>query len=252
MSTSKPPSSSRPARPAAGRTARPPAKSAPRPAAAPLSEAEIDQLQDLLDRVPAPLEPLDVSMLDGYLCAVLLQPIPILPVQWLPFVTDIEGRELPARFNATALHDLVQRRHAELKTAIEDRQWFDPWVFEMDEEASPSETVFPWVAGFSLGADTFTALMGLPSADTLEPLATIYMHLNPDDLEDADALLAEIDTLEPPEDLSEAVEGLVRSCLQLADVSRPQRKPVAEVPRRIARRQQQGTTPPSGSRGPRR
>ena len=78
--------------------------------------------------------------------------------------------------------------------------------------------------------------MGLQAADLLEPLATIYMHLDADDLEDADALLAEIETLEPPVDLSEAVEGLVRSCMQLADISRPQPKPVAEVPRRIAAR----------------
>lgn len=197
-------------------------------------ESDINALETMLDKVPAPLEPLDVSMLDGYLCAVLLQPIPLLPTQWLPYVTDIEGRALPARYNAKPLHDLVLRRHQELKHAITERQWFDPWIFEMDDEASPSETVFPWVAGFALGADMFTALMSLQAADLMEPLATIYMHLDPDDLEDADALLAEIETLEPPEDLSEAVEGLVRSCLQLADISRPQRKPAASVPRRIA------------------
>lgn len=210
-----------------------------------MGEADITALEALLDKVPAPLEPLDVSMLDGYLCAVLLQPIPLLPSQWLPYVTDIEGRALPARYNAKPLHTLVQQRHQELKQAITERQWFDPWVFEMDEEASPSETVFPWVAGFALGADMFTALMGLQAADLMEPLATIYMHLDPDDLEDADALLAEIETLEPPEDLSEAVEGLVRSCLQLADISRPQPRKPAEVPRRIVARR---GVPPVGRR----
>ncbi|HET9645640.1 MAG TPA: YecA family protein, partial [Burkholderiaceae bacterium] len=59
----------------------------------------------------------------------------------------------------------------------------------------------------------------------IEPLATLYMHLDPEDLEDADELLAEIETLEPPQDLAEAVEGLVSSTLLLADVSRPLRKP---------------------------
>lgn len=232
MSSPKPPSKTA-ARPAQRSShAEAPRKTAV--ASAPMSETDINALEALLDKVPAPLEPLDVSMLDGYLCAVLLQPIPLLPAQWLRYVTDIEGRALPASFKPTALHALVQRRHQELKQAITERQWFDPWIFEMDEEMSPSETVFPWVAGFALGADMFPALMGLDSADLMEPLATIYMHLGPDDLEDADALLAEIETLEPPEDLSEAVEGLVRSCLQLADISRPQRKPVAEVPRRIA------------------
>lgn len=38
------------------------------------SDADLGRLQALLDALPAPLEPLDVSMLDGYLCGVLLQP----------------------------------------------------------------------------------------------------------------------------------------------------------------------------------
>ena len=60
------------------------------PAQAPLSEDEIDALQQQLDAVPAPLEPLDVSALDGYLCGVLLQPTPVAASAWLPGVTDVE------------------------------------------------------------------------------------------------------------------------------------------------------------------
>ena len=50
------------------------------------------------------------------------------------------------------------------------------------------------------------------------PLALLYRHLDVDDLEDADALLAEIESLEPPADLAAAVEELVRATLLLADV----------------------------------
>ena len=60
---------------------------------APLTERDIDELQALLDRVPAPLEPLDVSMLDGFLCGVLLQPQQVPASQWLPHLTDADGRE---------------------------------------------------------------------------------------------------------------------------------------------------------------
>ena len=34
----------------------------------PLDDAERDALEALLDAVPAPLEPLDVVMLDGFVC----------------------------------------------------------------------------------------------------------------------------------------------------------------------------------------
>ena len=63
-------------------------------------------------------------------------------------------------------------------------------------------------------------------------LALLYRHLDPQDLEDADVLLEEIDSLEPPEDLSESVEGLVRATLLLADIGRP---PGAAAPRGAGR-----------------
>ncbi|CAG1012608.1 hypothetical protein BURC_00214 [Burkholderiaceae bacterium] len=202
----------------------------PHAAVQPLTEREFEELQALLDRVPAPLEPLDVSMLDGFLCGVLVQPQRIPESRWLQHVTDADGRALPAGFDASRIHALATRRHAELDDAIERRQWFDPWVFELadaDDEASEDEVpssidaVFPWVAGFATAQEMFPALMRLDAQQLTEPLALLYRHLDPEDLEDADELLEEIDTLEPPADLSEAVEGLVRATLLLADVGRP-------------------------------
>jgi uncharacterized protein len=191
----------------------------------PLSERELDELQALLDRVPAPLEALDVSMLDGFLCGVLVQPVRVPASRWLPHITDADARALPAGFDATRLHTLAQRRHAELNDAIARRQWFDPWVFELEgddeEEPAAPDAVYPWVAGFALAMECFPELMQRDAQVLTEPLALLYRHLDPDDLEDADELLAEIDTLEPPEDLSAAVEELVRATLLLADIGRP-------------------------------
>jgi uncharacterized protein len=199
----------------------------------PLTAQELDELQAMLDRVPAPLEPLDVSMLDGYLCGVLLQPQPVPESRWLAHVTDADGRALPPRFDAAPLHALVRRRHAELDDAIARRQWFDPWVFELEEDAADAAphddesappavaAVYPWVAGFATAQEFFPALMRFDADAITEPLALLYRHLEPDDLEDADELIEEIESLEPPVDLTEAVEGLVRATLLLADVSRP-------------------------------
>lgn len=234
-------------RPRPGPPARTPTHPASRPSTVkPLNEREIDELQTLLDRVPQPLEPLDVSMLDGFLCGVLLQPHLIPDSRWLPHVTDADGRALPTQFDASRLHALVRRRHAELEDAIARRQWFDPWVFELqaadeadedvfDEMPPQVDAVYPWVAGFAAAQEFFPALMQFDAADITEPLAMLYRHLDPDDLEDAEELLAEIESLEPPEDLAEAVESLVRATLLLADVSRP----VAPPPR------QQRSGPPS-------
>lgn len=197
----------------------------------PLSEDELQQLQALMDGIPDTLEPLDVVMIDGYLCGVLLQPVPVPAERWLPLIPDVDGRAPPSRFDIAAMQALVLRRHAELDAAIARRQWFDPWIYQLDDEATLTETVLPWVAGFATAVDAFTLLMDQHEDDLLEPLATLYRHLDPDDLEDADDLLAEIETLAPPETLAEAVEDLVRSVLLMADVSRPVAGKLAAAPK---------------------
>ena len=216
-----------PARPA------PPAK---KPSPQRLSEAELGQLEEMLDAVPAPLEPLDLSMLDGYLVGVLLQPKAVDMHRWTPHVLDAEeGRKPPEGFDARPLLALVRRRYQELNTAIVGRQWFDPLVFELEDTDNPSEILLPWVAGFALATELFPELMRQDAASLLEPLASIFMHLDPDDLEDADELLEEIESLEPPTDLEAAVEGLVSACLMLADVTRPIKEGPsgAKQPRRV-------------------
>lgn len=230
-----------------------------------MDEIDLEALQALLDKVPAPLEPLDVSMLDGYLVAIALQPKTPPPSEWLRWVLDSEeGRAPPASFNPEPIRALAMRRLQQLDAAIRQRQWFDPWVFELDEHDNPQGqarpapppvgdeeawdgpalprddiqgAVLPWVAGFALGADSFPrGLMGCKEAELLEPLAGIYQFLDPEDLEDADALLEAIEGIEPAVDLEQAVEVLVSHSLLLADVSRPQKAPPKPAARKPARR----------------
>ncbi|CAD5373479.1 conserved hypothetical protein [Rubrivivax sp. A210] len=210
----------------------------------PLADADIEELQRLLDALPPPLQPLDVSALDGYLCGVLLQPRRPPPARWLAHVADVDGRPAPAGPALQALQALVLRRHAELDAAIANRQWFDPWIFpleiENEGEANPADAVLPWSAGFAAAMEFFPEMMASDDPELVEPLALLFMHFDPDDLEDADALIEVIETLEPPSDLAEAVQDLVRALMLIADVTRP-RKAAATPARRL---------PPG--RGPRR
>jgi uncharacterized protein len=210
--------------------------------AAPLSDDEIGRLQALLAALPAPLEPLDVMALDGYLCGVLLQPQPVPPAAWQRHVIDVDGRAPPPATDTAALWPLVMRRQAELARAIARRDWFDPWILPPDDDGAPvSQAVLPWLAGFATALELFPALMAADEPALLEPLALLYLHFDPADLDDADALLALIETLEPPADLAEAVQDIVRAVMLIADVTRPRRGDAAP-PRR-----QRG-----GARAPRR
>lgn len=195
-----------------------------------MGESDIEKLQALLDSLPAPLEPLDVSMLDGYLCGVLVQPNRVELSRFIAFVIDVDGRACSETFDLATLVHLVERRWRELDGHIGRREWFDPWVFELDEADAP-EAVYPWVAGFAHALDRFPELMQRDEASLREPLVLLYRHLDPDDLEDADDLLQDIEMLEPPATLSEAVEEVVRATLLLADVGRPLAKAATLKPR---------------------
>lgn len=192
---------------------------------APLTDRDLDRLQALLEALPgAP----DLSALDGFLVGVLLQPQAVPESRWLPFVFDFDdGAAPPAAAPVAPLRALVRRRHAELGAAIAGRQWFDPWVFEPlptadDAPPSPSDAVLPWVAGWAAALERFPALLGRVGPDALEPLATLYAHFDPDDLEEVDdALLDRIAEVEPPATLADAVEDLVRCTLLLADAVAP-------------------------------
>lgn len=235
-------------------------------AIAPLGDADMARLEMLLDSLPPPLQPLDMSALDGFLCGVLLQPRPVPAALWLPRVADVDGRPAPAGPALKELQALVLRRHAELDAAIGARQWFDPWIYELDDDGEAAaaasadrdaeddeeegaggvrDAVLPWVAGFAAALEAFPALNAMDAPDLVEPLALLFMHFDPDDLEDADALAAVIETLEPPADLAEAVQDVVRALMLIADVTRPR----AAAP--TARRPAAGRRPGAPARGAR-
>jgi uncharacterized protein len=98
-----------------------------------LSDAEFAELDDLLAGIPEPLEPLDVVMLDGFLCGVIVQPTLLEVDAWLPYVFDAGGHRwgeaepAPEQQRARAL---IVRRHAALNRSIAEYGTFDPFILE--------------------------------------------------------------------------------------------------------------------------
>ncbi len=101
-----------------------------------LTDRDIEELDSLLEATPKPLEPLDVVTLDGYLCAVLVQPRLIGAAEWLPDIFDVHGRSLPADVDPVwreRVATLAQRRHAALNGAIAEEGWFEPLIPVVDD-----------------------------------------------------------------------------------------------------------------------
>jgi uncharacterized protein len=184
-----------------------------------------DALQQLLDELPATAEPLDVVMLDGYLCALLLRERAPAPEEWLPFVLDIEGRSVVPPERSAALRRAILQRWRSLKQSISHRQWFDPWLYELEGGSDPTEAVAPWAAGFTMAAERFPLPLASACAEADEALALIYQYLDATDWPVAMPMKAHIELLEPPSTLAQAVEALVCATLLLADLAGPAAMP---------------------------
>jgi uncharacterized protein len=207
-----------------------------------LNDAEIGELDDLLAQIPAPLEALDVVMLDGYLCGVLSQPVRLDIAEWLPPACDWNlgedggGRVLtpdtPGWHAAKheRLTSLVQRRFDALYRSMVEDEWFDPVVMEpIGEDDQPltgraqiEGALGPWVAGFDHALAQFPALDELGHADVPDLLACLFRHL-PEQSEDDQAYTKALDQEHPLATLDAAIEDLVGTVIDLAAIGRTER-----------------------------
>ena len=217
-----------------------------------LNDAEFQALDELLAAAPAPLEAMDAVMLDGYLCGVIVQPAPIAPETWLPWVLDAQGRAFaadPAWPDYPRARALMLRRHAALNRAIEGEGWFDPLILEPDDGADDAEppaadgdadglaalnpvsrALAPWVAGFHFACVTFPGLLEHDEPAVATTLARLWRHL-PAEGDDERELVAVLDRELPLASLEDAIGDLVDAVAELAELTRDARYHVDTVRR---------------------
>ncbi|SFN34422.1 uncharacterized protein SAMN05660284_01267 [Formivibrio citricus] len=119
---------------------------------APLTENELDDLAAFLESDAVPEECMDVSMLHGYLTALLIGPVLPEADEWLPQVWG-EGGERPkfaSPAEAAHIEDLIVRLFNQLSDELAaEPPAFTPLVY-VDEERN-LDIVQPWCYGLSLG-----------------------------------------------------------------------------------------------------
>jgi uncharacterized protein len=207
-----------------------------------LSDADVAELDRHLQALPDEHDALDVEMLDGFLAAILLEPQPVPPADWLPFVFDAQGRgDVMTREKAAVERalPLIMRRHNELAAYLAAREPFEPIIFELERDdgqplagKAAIEALEPWAGGFAYALAAFPSLREALAADETgsEALAGILQFLSDDDAaaygEDARGELGPA-----PADLDEAIDVLVASVLDAADVTRPRRPIARETPK---------------------
>ena len=224
-----------------------------------LTDAEFAELDELLATTPEPLNALDASMLDGYLCGVIVQPRLIETDEWLPNIFDYDGGLLPDGVDATWLariRQLVERRHAALNRGLVEDGWFDPVVLDIDEQAAAaaeeppadetaeqaasraiyesmsliSRTLMPWVAGFQHACLCFPELADTDDDAIHAAMARLYRHL-PAETDEEKEIVATLDREHPLKDIDDAIEELVVSVADIADLTQELRYKVETLRR---------------------
>ena len=218
----------------------------------PLSDREIEELDDLLAAVPEAFDPLNVVMLDGFLVGAALQPEPVPLEAVLPYVFDAEARAEATPADPAVrqrVADLVARQYGYLAACLAAREGFDPIVFSVeDEQGRPVEgkggivALAPWAAGFMNAIHTFPQLLDTHGEDSAlaESLVGVLRHLpvDPDEPAAEARRFAEdkrrVERDMPLADLDDAIEHLIECVLDAADISRP-RKPLARETPKVGR-----------------
>jgi uncharacterized protein len=222
----------------------------PQAADADLNDAEINELDDLLQAIPKPLDALDVVMLDGYLCGVLAQPATLTPEQWLPPAFDwnldeesggqVLGPDTAGWHGAKheRLVTLVMRRYAALNRDMVEDGWFDPIVMvptdddgkELTGRPAIDGALAPWVLGFEHALNHFPGLDDLTDPELPDTLACLWRYL-PEQNEDEQAYTKALDLEHPIKYLDAALEDLVGNVVWLTDLGRTERLKVTQIKR---------------------
>ncbi|MEO6565205.1 MAG: UPF0149 family protein [Casimicrobiaceae bacterium] len=214
----------------------------------PLSDQDIVTLGELLATIPEDNHPLDVSMLDGYLVGVLLQPEMVLPSAWLsPIFSDVEGQSaFPDLDTAQQATGLIMRRYNELNACILTAEPVDPIVFELEDDAGQAlagkkgiAALEPWAIGFMVALEEFPSLANASARDDelASALIGIMRHLPPPPESDSPgradyvAQRAQVDQDAPLLDLDDAIDELATCVLEAAAITRPNRPQTRASPK---------------------
>jgi uncharacterized protein len=119
----------------------------------PLSEAELDELEQFLDSELAPDDAMDICMLHGYLAAIAIGPVTLMPSQWLPRIWGEAGEPaFETLERAQHILDLIIRYYNEtVRIFMETPEQFLPDLYEYEEDGEQKVSAEEWCIGFSLG-----------------------------------------------------------------------------------------------------
>lgn len=124
-----------------------------------LTDSEIDELDDFLLSDDAPENCMDISMLDGFFAALVVNPKLFMPSEYLPWIWDSEeGEDAPSFTSmeqANRIMALLMRYYNGVLDAITNNH-FAPLFYTLEQEdGSKYYEAEGWAEGFMVGIFLF-------------------------------------------------------------------------------------------------
>lgn len=116
----------------------------------PLSDAELDQLEDLLDSEPLAEQAMGLDQLQAFLCAVVSGPEEIPSSVWLP--EALGKTSLLDTEQARLVESLVMRLHQQLKDDLAQQRGVSPMLYPLEEEGEALD-YGAWADAYLFGAN---------------------------------------------------------------------------------------------------
>lgn len=117
-----------------------------------LSDAEFDELDGLLLSADTPESCMDISMLDGFLSALLIGPNTLLPSRWLPEVWGDASTDFTNQAKAQRILELIMRHYNDRAGDLaEGVDLYDPAIYSREVEGKAVAIIDEWCTGFMRG-----------------------------------------------------------------------------------------------------
>lgn len=122
----------------------------------PLSDEELEELDQFLLHAEGIEESMDVSMLDGFLTAIVSGPKTIMPSEWMRWVWDVErGEDTPAFKDQAQAQHIIQflMRHMNdiARTLHQAPDEYEPLLMENPNKGDPIPIIDEWCMGYMKG-----------------------------------------------------------------------------------------------------
>ena len=142
----------------------------------PLSESDLDRLEQLLDADVFAGESMRLDEIQGMLCAIVSGPVPVAPSVWLP---EALGKGLESGNDSAVLEtlELLMRFNNDLAAALLADETIAPVLYPLDESCETYDYLAwadTYVFGAGLGGDWFE-LAGKHAEDLSELLEPMFM-----------------------------------------------------------------------------